>query len=187
MAGDKKKHQSEKAKPADDGAYDLDIIIETPKGCRNKYAYDHKHKAFKLKTVLPAGAVFPFDFGYVPDTKGQDGDPLDILVLMDEPAFSGCLVPARLIGVIEAEQTERDGETMRNDRLIAVAEESYHHREVRTLSAVSPQLLDEIEHFFVSYNEIRGKRFMPQRRSGPERAMELVHDGRRGKRHGSKK
>src|SRR6185295_6553872 len=84
----------------------LNAIIETPKGSRNKFSYDQKHGLFVLGGVLPLGAVFPFDFGYIPGTLGGDSDPLDVLVLMDEPAFTGCLVPARLIGVIEANQTE---------------------------------------------------------------------------------
>src|SRR5918992_1612302 len=108
---------------------ELHVIIETPKGSRNKFNYDEDHKLFKLGGVLPAGAVFPFDFGFIPSTTGGDDDPLDVLLLMDEPAFPGCLVPARLVAVIEAEQTERDGETTRNDRLIAVAADSHTHKE----------------------------------------------------------
>jgi inorganic pyrophosphatase len=88
------------------GSDHLHVIIETPKGCRNKYAYDDKRESFVLKSVLPKGTVFPFDFGSIPGTKGEDGDPLDVLVLMDEPAFTGCLMEARLIGVIEATQTD---------------------------------------------------------------------------------
>src|SRR5947209_2197127 len=106
-------------------AYDPDsgelyVVIETPKGSRNKYAFDEMKGLYKLKKVLPLGTLFPFDFGFVPSTLGDDGDPLDVLLLMDEPVFPGCLVAARLLGVIEAEQTE-DGETERNDRLIAVS------------------------------------------------------------------
>ena len=78
---------------------ELHVFIDTPKGSRNKYEYDVEYNLFTLGGVLPAGAVFPFDFGYVPSTEGGDGDPLDVLVLMDEPAFVGCLVPARLLGV----------------------------------------------------------------------------------------
>ena len=89
------------------GSQNLNVIIETPKGCRNKYAYDKNHRVFVLKTVLPNGMVFPFDFGSIPGTEAEDGDPLDILILMDEPAFTGCLIEARLIGVIEATQTEK--------------------------------------------------------------------------------
>ncbi len=87
---------------------DLNVIIETPKGSRNKFKFDEKLGIFTLKHVLPLGAVFPFDFGFIPSTRGEDSDPLDVLVLMDEPAFAGCLVPARLLGVIEAEQTGYD-------------------------------------------------------------------------------
>jgi inorganic pyrophosphatase len=164
--------------PARDGeSGDVNVVIEVPKGSRNKYSYDDEHGLFKLKKILPAGAVFPFDFGFVPSTLGGDGDPLDVLVLMDEPAFTGCLVATRLIGVVEADQTERDGAISRNDRLIGVYAESQHHRDVRSIDDLSPSLLDEIEHFFVSYNEIAGKEFKPAGRSGPDRAMELVGEG----------
>src|SRR4051812_5833979 len=156
---------------------DLNAIIDTPKGSRNKYKYDPELGLFKLGGVLPAGAVFPFDYGYVPSTVGGDGDPLDVLVLMDDSAFVGCLVAARLIGVIAAEQTERDGKTERNDRLIAVAAESHNHSDVQSLDQVSDNLMAEIEHFFISYNEIKGKQFKPKGRYGPDRARELVREG----------
>jgi inorganic pyrophosphatase len=156
---------------------ELNVIIETPKGSRNKFNYDEESKLFKLGGVLPTGAVFPFDFGFVPATLGGDGDPLDVLVLMDEPAFTGCLVAVRLIGVIEAEQTERDGETTRNDRLIGVAAESRQHKDVRSLGALNETLVAEIEHFFVSYNQIKGKEFKPLGRFGPARALKLVEEG----------
>ena len=159
---------------ADSG--NLNVIIETPKGSRNKFNYDEERALFKLGGVLPRGAVFPFDFGFVPSTIGGDGDPLDVLVLMDEPAFAGCLVSSRLIGVIEAEQTERDGETMRNDRLIAVAADSHDHSNVRSLEDLNENLLKEIEHFFISYNTVKGKRFKPLGRFGPERANAIVKE-----------
>jgi inorganic pyrophosphatase len=82
------------------------VVIETPKGSPNKFAFEPRFGTFVLKGVLPAGAVFPFDFGFVPSTRAEDGDPVDVLVLMDAPAFPGCVVPSRLVGVIEAEQTE---------------------------------------------------------------------------------
>jgi inorganic pyrophosphatase len=156
---------------------ELNIIIETPKGSRNKFNYDEKHKLFKLGGVLPAGAIFPFDFGFIPSTLGGDGDPLDVLLLMDEPAFPGCLVEARLVAVIEAMQTGRDGETTRNDRLIAVASDSRTHKSVRTLADINEVLMDEVEHFFISYNQIKGKEFAPLGRHGPIKAAKLVADG----------
>ncbi len=152
------------------------VIVETPKGSRNKFDYDPELGLFRLGGVLPLGAVFPFDFGFVPSTLGGDGDPLDVLVIMDEPAFTGCLVTVRLLGLIEAEQTEQ-GETTRNDRLIAVAANSRSHRDVHSLAQINANRVDEIEHFFVSYNAIKGKQFTPLGRFGPDRARRVVEAG----------
>jgi inorganic pyrophosphatase len=155
----------------------LNVVIETPKGSRNKFKYDDERRLFKLGGVLPAGAVFPFDFGFVPSTLGADGDPLDVLILMDEPVFPGCLVPARVLGVIEAKQSETKGKTVRNDRLIAVAAEARDHRDVHSISELSDNLVTEIEHFFISYNKIKGKHFKPLGRFGARRAMKLIKEG----------
>lgn len=149
------------------------VIIDTPKGSRNKFSWSEKWQLFEMTGVLPAGAVFPFDFGSIPQTRGGDGDPLDVLVLMDEPGTIGCLVRTRLLGVIEAEQTE-EGNTSRNDRLIGVAVKSRTDSDYETLDDLSEKLVDEIEHFFVSYNAAKGKKFKPLGRYGPERAKGLV-------------
>ena len=169
-----------KLKPFDRKSGNLNVVIDTPKGCRNKYAFDFDIDGYKLKTVLPNGAVFPFDFGSIPGTVADDGDPLDVLLLMDEPVFSGCLVESRLLGVIEAKQTE-NGETERNDRLIAVAAESHTHGSLKSIGDLDSTMMDEIEHFFVSYNKAHGKKFRPGKRKGPKHAKELVrkHDKRK--------
>ena len=158
-----------------------EVIVDTPKGSRNKYKYDEKRKLFKLGSVLTTGAVFPFDFGFLPGTRGEDGDALDVLILMDEPAFVGCLIEVRLVGVIEAEQTEK-GKTIRNDRLIGVAVESHSYQKVKELSEIGERLLDEIEHFFISYNQMKGKEFKPLARAGAERAKTLVEESMVGSR-----
>jgi inorganic pyrophosphatase len=154
----------------------LNVIVETPKGSRNKFKFDEEHRLYKLSSVLPAGMDFPYDFGFIPSTHGDDGDPIDALLLMDVPAFAGCLVPSRLIGVIEAEQTEENGETVRNDRLLAVAVESVLHRDVVSITQLSAALLDEIEAFFDAYTRLRNKKYRPLARSGPETAMKLIRD-----------
>jgi inorganic pyrophosphatase len=159
------------------GAKDVNVIIETPKGSRNKFDYDPDLGVFELAAVLPEGSVFPYDFGFLPSTLAEDGDPLDVLILLDEPVSMGCLVSARLIGVIEAEQTEKDGQKSRNDRLLAVATRAHTHADVHALDDLRPRMVDEIEHFFGSYNEMKGKVFTPIRRGGPERALEIVQDG----------
>src|SRR6478672_156950 len=112
------------------------VIIETPKGSGNKYSFDPKTELFKLSKILPEGLVFPLHFGFIPCTKGEDGDPLDALVLMDEPSYPGNLIECRVLGVIEAEQTEKDGEKVRNDRIVAVANESQRFLNVSSLKGV---------------------------------------------------
>src|ERR1044071_2626207 len=99
-------------------------IIETPAASRNKFNYEPETGLFMLGGLLPAGMMFPFDFGFIPCTLGDDGDPLDILVLMDPPAYAGCLIDVRVIGLIEAKQTE-NGATEDNPRLFGAALHSY--------------------------------------------------------------
>ena len=153
---------------------DLNVVIETPRGSRNKYDYDPETGAFKLAHVLAEGLTFPNDFGFIPSTLAEDGDPLDVMVLLDSPIAVGCVLTARLIGVIEAEQTEVDGTRCRNDRLLAVATHAHVHSEVNSIADLDKKVVDEIEHFFVYYNERRGKKFKPLGRYGPKRAMKLV-------------
>jgi inorganic pyrophosphatase len=83
------------------------VIIETPKGSRNKFRYNPETRLFMLGGLLPEGMMFPFDFGFIPSTLGADGDPLDIIVMLDAPAHVGCLIEVRIIGVIMATQTEK--------------------------------------------------------------------------------
>ena len=95
-----------KLKAPKNGDETVQVVIETPKGSHNKFAFDEEQRIFMLKKVLPAGMTFPYDFGFLPQTKAPDGDPIDVLLFMDEPAYPGCAVKARLIGVIEGEQME---------------------------------------------------------------------------------
>jgi len=120
--------------------------------------------------------MFPFDFGFIPSTLGEDGDPLDILVLMDAPAHVGCLIDVRIIGIITAEQTE-DGKTEANDRLLGVAIHSYDHEDLESIADVSTTLLDQLEAFFVSYNKQRGKKFRVTGTGGPKKALRFLKDG----------
>ncbi len=157
---------------------EITVVIETPQGSRNKYKYDQEIDAFTLSSVLPAGASFPYDFGFVPSTVGDDGDPLDVLVLMDEPAFPGCVLAVRPIGVIEADQTEKDGKIEKNDRVICVASTARTHGNVRDIGDLADELVEEITHFFISYNDARGRRFEPTGKSNRGRALELIERGR---------
>src|ERR1043166_2763376 len=126
----------------------VQVVIETPKGSRNKYAFDPKLGVFKLKKVLPEGMVFPYDFGFVPSTKADDGDPVDVLVLMDEPAFPGCVLSCRPIGVIEGEQGDKK-KKKRNDRIVAVQEDAHSWADIKTMDDLGKEFCSELEEFFV--------------------------------------
>ena len=162
-----------KLPPVDSETGRLNVVIDTPKGSRNKYKLNEKDGLWHLSKMLPQGMSFPYDFGFIPSTKAEDGDPIDVLLINDEPSFPGCVVPARLIGVLEAEQTEA-GKTIRNDRLIAVVETEFNPAEYASLDDVHRQRLDEIEHFFVAYNEAEGRQFKPLGRRGVQQARELL-------------
>ncbi len=149
------------------------VIIETPKGRRNKFDYDPKLQSFTLGGLLPEGLSFPFDFGFVPSTLADDGDPIDVMVLMDEPAHVGCVLMIRLIGVIEAQQTQ-DGETKENDRLIGIAVHSYSHEDIQSIGEVNKSILDQVEEFFISYNKSRGKKFKVLGVHGPSKAVKRL-------------
>src|SRR5436190_4427649 len=161
-------------------------IIETPKGCRNKFNYDPNSNLFELGGLLPEGMMFPFDFGFIPSTLGEDGDPLDILVLMDAPAHVGCLIEVRIIGVIQAQQIE-DGNTESNDRLLGVAVHSYDHENLDSISDVSKTMLDQLEQFFISYNKQRGKKFKVTGTGGPKKAIKFLRAGIQAHKRDAKK
>ena len=151
-------------------------VIETPKGSRNKFDYDPESNLFILAGLLPEGMMFPFNFGFIPSTLGDDGDPLDIMVLMDAPAHVSCLIDVRIIGIIDAEQTQ-NGKTEKNSRILGVAIHSYEHEHLVTISDVSKTLLSQVEEFFVSYNKQRGKKFKITDTGGPKKTLRYLKSG----------
>ncbi len=156
----------------------LTVIIETPKGSRNKYAYDPQERIFALRKVLPAGMSFPYDFGFVPSTLSGDGDPLDVLVLMDEPAFTGCRLTCRAVGVIEGEQgSKKDCE--RNDRVVAVESGNHSYADVKRVDDLGKKFEREIEEFFVNYHRLTGKEYRVLALKGPAAARRCVHQARK--------
>lgn len=135
----------------------MDVIIETPKGSAIKYKYDADHKAFRLMKTLPAGLVFPFDFGFIPGTKGDDGDPIDALVISEFQGFPGCIMDCRIIGCIQVEQ-EKGKEMVKNDRFIAVPEQSTVFENAISIEDIPSTVISQIQTFFVNYIEGEGKK-----------------------------
>jgi inorganic pyrophosphatase len=151
----------------------IEAIIETPKGSRNKITYDPSTGKFKLSKVMPEGMMFPYDFGFVPSTKAEDGDPLDVLVLTDEPLFPGCLVECSIIGALKAEQKEKR-HTNRNDRLIAVADQSLLYSDIKRLKDLNPKVMEQIEAFFINYQKVRGVAVRIFGHAGPQEARQIL-------------
>jgi inorganic pyrophosphatase len=157
----------------------IQVVIETPKGSRNKYAFDPDQKVFQLTKVLPAGMAFPYDFGFIPSTKAEDGDPTDVLVLMDEPAFPGCLLKCRVVGVIEGQQGKKKDKE-RNDRIIAVENENHSYSHVKHVRDLGKKFVEELEEFFVNYHRHLGKKYRVREVQGPAEAWRRIEDGRKG-------
>jgi inorganic pyrophosphatase len=149
------------------------VVIDTPRGSRNKYKLDEELGAFKLSRVLPAGMSFPFDFGSIPGTCAEDGDALDVMVLSDSPLVVGCVILVHLVGVIRATQTE-GRKKIRNDRLIAVIETPVNSPALRDIAELPADQLHDIEHFFKSYNEAQGRPFKITGRAGPRAAEQTL-------------
>jgi inorganic pyrophosphatase len=157
------------------------VIVETPKGKGLKYDFDPETGFFVLKKIMPTGMVFPFDFGFVPGTIGEDGDPIDVIVIFEMESFPGCAMECRIIGAINAKQQERDGQKMRNDRYIAIPVVSQLYANVNELAQFPKEILDQLETFFKNYNEQAGKKFSVLERSNARNAMKVLEASREKK------
>ena len=157
----------------------LQAVVETPRGSRNKYAYDHDLHTLVLKKVLPPGLFFPFDFGFFPSTLAPDGDPIDVLILMDEPAVPGCLVEVRLIGAITGEDLKPEGPA-RNDRLLAVAETSLLYAHLHRAADLPEVAQNSLRHFFETYPTLLSEQtYRVLDIAGPDTARHLLRDAQK--------
>lgn len=150
------------------------IIIETPKGSTEKYDYDQKSGHFLLKKALPLGMHFPLDFGFIPNTRGEDGDPLDIVLYSEFSTFPGCRVECRLLGAIKAEQAVKNGHPIRNDRYIAIPLVSPDAETIHSIDQLPEKTLKELEAFFVNYNKEEGKNFRPLGYLNAKQSMQQI-------------
>jgi inorganic pyrophosphatase len=151
----------------------VNIIVETPKGSNEKYNFDPEKQCFRFKKALPMGMVFPYDFGFIPGTMGEDGDPLDVMVLSEFRFFPGCMVSCRLAGALLAEQTE-DKRKIRNDRFFFIPELSLQFKHIISVSDLPREELNQLKQFFINYNAIEGKIFNPLKILNASKAYELL-------------
>jgi inorganic pyrophosphatase len=129
------------------------MIVEIPKNSTNKYEYDPKRGTFRLDRALHGPLHYPGDYGFIPGTLGEDGDPLDILTLVDEPTYPGMLIEARPVGILEMSD-----EGNRDAKIFAVTDRNPRFDQIQDIRQVSRYTLREIEYFFSLYKELEGKR-----------------------------
>ena len=130
----------------------VNVLIEIPAGSKNKYEFDKDINAFALDRVLFSSVQYPYDYGFIPNTLADDGDPLDGMVMMDQPTFPGCVIPARPIGMMEM----IDGGD-RDEKILCVPADDPRYANVKTLDDVDQHRLDEIAEFFKTYKNLEKK------------------------------
>jgi inorganic pyrophosphatase len=156
----------------------VNAIVEVPSGCTNKYEYDKSLHIFRLDRPLYASVHYPGEYGFIPGTLSSDGDALDILILVTDSTFSGCLVEARPVGVLKMiDQGTRD------EKILAVATTSPTHAEIRKHTDLALHILHEIEHFFSVYKELEGKHTHVKGWQGRTEAHRLIRRGQQRFKH----
>ena len=152
----------------------LDVVIEIPRGSRNKYEYDHERHVIRLDRRLFTATVYPTDYGFVPDTLAEDGDPIDVLVLLEEPTVPGCWVEVRVVGVFWMEDEKGP-----DAKLLCVPSHDPNYDAMRDLGDVPQSLLDEIAHFFDVYKMLEpGKNTTTRGWEGATAAYDEIAAGR---------
>jgi inorganic pyrophosphatase len=151
----------------------LICLVEIPKGSRNKYEYDHDMDVIKLDRFLFSSMVYPTDYGFIPDTLGQDGDPLDAMVLVSEPTFPGCVIDVKAIALFRMEDDKGI-----DDKVLCVPLTDPAWNTLETLDDVPDALRDEIAHFFSVYKDLEQKKVTVDGWYSREDALEEIEAAR---------
>jgi inorganic pyrophosphatase len=149
------------------------MIVEIPKNSANKYEYDGKLGVFRLDRALYSPMHYPGDYGFVPGTLAEDGDPLDVLVAADEATFPGCMIEVRPVGLLE--MVDEHGP---DQKILAMPDRNPRYDQIHTIDQVFPHVRREIEHFFEIYKELEGKKTEMKGWKGPKEARHAVVESR---------
>jgi inorganic pyrophosphatase len=152
----------------------VNVVIETPQGSQIKFKYEEGN--FKLHKYMPLGTCFPYDFGFLPHTRGGDGDPLDALVLNDFPSTVGCIIECRLIGVLLAKQKEKGKKVFSNDRFIAVPLKSHRYADFNSIQSLGDTFLKDLINFFTHYNAMQDREFKLLSVKGSAEAIKMIKE-----------
>ena len=159
--------------PALDDEGNVHVVVETPRGSRAKLTYDPDLKVFTLSKSLMVGLTYPHDWGFVPSTTAEDGDPVDVLVIHDAATFPGLVLKCKVIGLLEVMESKKNGKE-RNDRIMAVPVNSHSEQGLRDVRQLSKQVRQELEKFFVATAELQAKTLECLGWRGPKHAIRLI-------------
>ena len=159
--------------PGPDSPELVRAIIEIPKNSSNKYEYDGDLGIFRLDRALYSPMHYPGDYGFVPGTLADDGDPLDILVLVDEPSFTGCLMETRPVGVLHMVDGKEN-----DQKILAVPNRNPRYDSIHTIDQVYPHIRREIEYFFTIYKELQSAKAKMEGWGGPREARRIINESR---------
>lgn len=165
------KKKSSKAKPSPDSV--VTVMIEIPKGSRNKYEYDKTRKVIKFDRMLFSAVHYPSDYGFIPETLAEDGDPLDALVLVWEPTFPGCMIQAKPVGLFKMWDEKGPDQKI---LCVPIYDPLWNH--IQNLGDVPPHLLKEIEHFFSIYKALEKKKTGVEGWDGLSSALKIIGESR---------
>ncbi len=152
----------------------IDVFVEVPMGSRNKYEYDHETGRFELDRMLFSAVHYPGDYGFIPETLAEDGDPLDALVVLGEPTFPGCYIPSRVVGIMYMRDEEGPDE-----KILAVPQSDPRWKHIQQLKDVPDHILNEVQHFFSIYKDLEQKFSRVEGWSEKEDALGLLEECRR--------
>jgi inorganic pyrophosphatase len=164
---------------------DVYVVVETPRGSRAKFDYDPELKTFTLSKSLLTGLTYPHDWGFVPSTKAEDGDPIDIMVVHDAATFPGIVLTCRVIGILQVEQKSK-GKTERNDRLFAVPKDSHSEQALKDVRDLSKPIQQELEKFFKATDELEDKKLNIIGWKGTKAAVEAIKNAAKSFKRSSK-
>jgi inorganic pyrophosphatase len=148
-------------------------VVETPRGSSCKLDFDPKLRIFTLAKPLMAGLTYPYDWGFIPSTKAEDGDPLDVLVIHDAKTYPGVVLRCRPVGILEVEQKSK-GKKERNDRIFAVPDRSPLETELKDVRHLPARAREELEQFFLTTNALENKKLNFLGWRGPEQAAKVI-------------
>jgi len=158
------------------------VVVESPRGSQLKLKFDEHLKAMSISRPLPLGVVLPYDWGFIPSTQGEDGDPVDAMLLWDVASYPGLVVPCRALGVLQIEQNRKNhdrSERIRNDRVMALPVDTRREQSIDAVDAVPVRIREELEHFAIAATALEGKDVRVLGWGDVSTALTLIRDCRR--------